>query len=230
MKELLALLNKHRSIDLSHTFEEGMPVWFTHPRFFQNEIDSLEKGDISHLNQLIMGEHCGTHVDAQNHFVKDGWSIDEMPLKQLISKAYVIDISWLSDNGVATKALIQDWEQKNFTIAKDDIVCFYTGHEAYWGTKPNHEKFMSNWRGVSKDGALYLKEKGVKAVGTDSMALDAFENDGTHPAHQVLLGAGIPIIENLANLTKLEGSFIFVALPLKIKNGSASPLRAIAYI
>lgn len=230
MNDLLSLLNQHKIIDLSHTFEEDMPVWFTHPRFYQNEVDSLEKGDISYLNQIIMGEHCGTHVDAQSHFVKDGYAIDEMPLDQLVGQGRVIDISHLPDNGTATPSMIQAWEQESGMINKNDIVCFYTGHEAYWGIKPNYEKFMSNWRGLSKEGALYLKDKGVKAVGTDAMALDAFINDGTHPAHQVLLGVGIPIIENLANLTKLGPTFIFMAFSLKIKYGSASPLRAVAYI
>ncbi|MHC5226306.1 cyclase family protein [Ignatzschineria sp. LJL83] len=230
MDSLLSLLNKYSIIDLSHSLEEGMPVWFTHPKFYQNEVDSLEKKDVSYLNQLILGEHCGTHVDAQSHFIKNGWNIDEMPLDQLVGRAYVIDISNLPDNGVATKTLIQEWEQENISVQKDDIVCFYTGQEKYWGLKPDHQKFMVDWRGLSKDGAMYLQSKGVKAVGTDAMALDAFENDGTHPAHQVLLGAGIPIIENLAHLSDLKGEFLFMAFPLKIKQGSASPMRAIAYI
>ena len=227
--ELLKLINTQKIIDLSQTFEEGMPVWFTHPRFYQNEVDSLDKGDVSYLNQLTMGEHCGTHVDAQNHFVSGGYTIAEMPLNQLIGRGIIIDIAHLPDNGVATVELIRQWEQENGKIQKDDIVCFYTGHEQYWGVKPHYEKFMSDWRGLSKEGAEYLRDLGVKAVGSDAMALDAFVNEG-HPAHCVLLGAGIPIIENIANLKKITGTFIFAALPLKIKNGSASPLRAIALV
>ncbi len=228
-QSLLALLNKGKMIDLSQTFEEGMPVWFTHPRFYQNEVDSIEKGDVSYLNQLIMGEHCGTHVDAQNHFVAGGQTIAQMPLEQLIGRGVVIDIAHLPDNGVATVELIECWEKENGKIQKDDIVFFYTGHEQYWGVKPNFDKFMSNWRGLSKEGAEYLRAIGVKAVGSDAMALDAFVNEG-HPAHCVLLGANIPIIENVANLKKIQGEFVFFALPLKIKNGSASPLRAVAYV
>lgn len=226
--KIFELINSSTILDLSQTFEEGMPVWFTHPRFYQNEVESLEKGDVSYLNQLIMGEHCGSHVDAQNHFIKNGYTIAEMKLDQLIGEGIVIDISNLPDNGVATVDIITSWEKSNKKIENNNIVFFYTGHDKYWSLKPNHTKFMSNWRGLSREGAEYLKNIGVKAVGTDAMSIDAFVNDG-NPAHEVILGAGIPIIENIANLSKLfTQPFLFVALPLKIKNGSASPIRAIA--
>lgn len=228
--ELLNLLSHSNIIDLSHTLEGGMPVSSTHPHYAQNEIDSISKGDISYFNQIIMGEHCGTHVDAQNHFIKDGYSVAEMNLNQLIGRGLIIDIAHLPDNGIATIEIIQSWESNNYKIEKDDIIFFYTGHEKYWGIKPNFEKFLINWRGLSKQGAEYLRDIGVKAVGTDAMALDAFVNDGTHPAHQVLLSAGIPILENIANLKTINEPFTFIALPLKIKKGSASPLRAIAII
>lgn len=225
---ILELINSSTILDLSQTFEEGMPVWFTHPRFYQNEVESLEKGDVSYLNQLIMGEHCGSHVDAQNHFIKNGYTIAEMKLDQLIGEGIVIDISYLPDNGVATVDIITSWEKSNKKIGKNNIVFFYTGHDKYWSLKPNYTKFMSDWRGLSREGAEYLRNIGVKAIGTDAMSIDAFVNDG-NPAHEVILGAGIPILENIANLSKLfTQHFLFIALPLKIKNGSASPIRPIA--
>ncbi|QIQ20921.1 cyclase family protein [Zophobihabitans entericus] len=231
IENLLTILNNAKVIDLSQTFEEGMPVAPSHPKFYQNEVDSIKKGDVSYLNVLTIGEHCGTHVDAQNHFVDDGEPIDKMPLQQLVGRGVVIDIAALPDNGVATLEMIMDWEKTNGKIRQNDIVLFYTGHEKYWALKPDYAPFMSNWRGLSREGAEYLRDIGVKAVGTDSMALDAFKPEcGGYPAHDALLGANIPILENIANLKLLTKPFVFMAFPLKIKHGSASPLRAVAYM
>ncbi|QIQ20795.1 cyclase family protein [Zophobihabitans entericus] len=82
---------------------------------------------------------------------------------------------------------------------------------------------------MGKDGAEYLRDKDIKAVGTDAIAIDATEH-GDHPAHYTLLGANIAIIENLTNLKQLTQPFIFLAFPLKIKQGSVSPIRAVAFI
>ncbi len=65
--------------------------------------------------------------------------------------------------------------------------------------------------------------------GTDAMSLDRYSNEA-HPAHFAVLGAGCLIVENLANLHALPAEFIFMALPLRIKGASASPIRAVALV
>ena len=75
--------------------------------------------------------------------------------------------------------------------------------------------------------AVLVEDGKIKAVGTDAMTVDAYIHDN-YPAHDIFLNKEILIIENLNNIDKLPDNFIFIALPLKIANGSASPIRAVA--
>ena len=88
---------------------------------------------------------------------------------------------------------------------------------------------MEEGPGLSAEGAAYLIAKGVKVFGTDALSLDAFGN-AENPAHLAVLGNDKLIIENLTNLQMLPTHFCFIALPLRIEHGSASPVRAIALI
>ena len=91
--------------------------------------------------------------------------------------------------------------------------------------------------GVSAEGAAWLAERGVRAVGADVMAFESIPADGALPglaAHRILLvDAGINIIEKLA-LEELAATgaheFVFLALPLRIVGGTASPIRPLALV
>nr|WP_195761704.1 cyclase family protein [Pantoea sp. 201603H] len=226
---ILDLLNTYRIVDLTHALEEDMPVWPTHPRFFMNGIESLHKGDEAFLNQITLGEHCGTHVDAPAHFVPDGETIDHIAPLNLFSQAVKIDMSGAPASSSLPRQHIEQWEKENRAIQADDIVIFYTGYEDRWALRPNHLAFLKDWPGLSREAAMYLADKGIRAVGTDVMTIDAFVHEG-YPAHDVFLNRNILIIENLTQLRELPNQFIFLAMPLKIKGGSASPIRAVALI
>jgi len=227
--DIIALLARYQWVDLSHTLEENMPVWPTHPRFFLNEIESLQQGDDAAVNQLSMGEHCGTHVDAPAHFVPDGKTIEQIDPLTLFAQAVKIDMSATPPNGSLPRQHIEQWEQDNRPIVAGDIVIFYTGYQHRWALRPHQQAFLRDWPGLSRDAASYLADKGIRAVGTDVMTIDAFVHDG-YPAHDVFLHREILIIENLTQLDKLPNEFVFLALPLKIKGGSASPIRALALV
>jgi len=229
MNNILKLLENYRIVDLTHTLEEDMPVWPTHPRFFMNSIESLDKGDEAFINQITMGEHCGTHVDAPAHFVRNGKTIEHIAPLQLFSQAIKIDMSTVPAKSSLPRQYIEQWEKDNRAIMPNDIVIFYTGYEDRWALRPDHQLFLKDWPGLSREAATYLAEKGIRAVGTDVMTIDAFVHDG-YPAHDVFLNSNILIIENLTQLRQLPNQFIFLALPLKIKKGSASPIRAVAFV
>ncbi|MDU6435358.1 MAG: hypothetical protein E6556_22135 [Pantoea sp.] len=74
-----------------------------------------------------------------------------------------------------------------------------------------------------------LLARGVSVFGTDALSIDAFGSE-ENPVHQRVLGSDKVIIENLANLSCLPPTFTFIALPLRIERGSASPVRAIALL
>ena len=227
--ELLKALRQCELIELNHTYEAAMPVWPTHPKFLLADSETYAAGDGNYNNLLQMGDHCGTHVDSPSHFIPTGNTIEQVDVRQLIGRGVKIDVSDYPDDTEITIAMIQSWENRNGDIQPDDIVLFRTGQDKKWRLRPDHKPFLSDWSGLSGAGAEYLLAKGVNVIGSDAMSLDAWSNH-TYPSHQIILGAGKLIMENLANLDKVPETFIFMALPLRIKGGSASPVRAVALV
>ncbi len=219
-------------IELSHPFEEHMPAWPTHSKYFHTLWNSYEHGDRATTYQIIINEHNGTHIDAPAHFIREGkghtW-IDEMPAATFLAVCRTLDVSFLPKKGEVTKEHIVDWENKNGAIEKDEAVFFYFGWSKLWNKRPNDTEFSSDWPGVGRTAAEYLLDKKVKLVGVDTLAADVC-NTVDFPCHYTLLGNNIPIIENLNNLDKMSTRAYFMALPLMIREGSASPVRAVGFV
>lgn len=97
------------------------------------------------------------------------------------------------------------------------------------GYGPEGTGFLKDWPGLDGEAAEYLVEKGVSLVGCDTLAVDAFGSED-NPAHYALLGNEVYVVENLKNLGVLPPWSLFVALPLKVKRGSSSPVRAVALV
>lgn len=226
--EILKNLNV---VDLSHTFESWMP----RPQVPYGHIPwkSYEKGDTFNTFMFLMFEHAGTHVDAPIHLGGvDGPSIEDIPLEKWMGPCCVIDMRNKKEREEVSREDIKTWEKKYGLINKNDIVLFSFGWEKNWGTSHGVENqpYMKNNPGISKDAASYLVEKKIKMVGGDIPTIDSDSNPD-EPAHKILLPNHTLIMENLMNLDKLppKGAFI-LALPLKIKNGTGCPVRAIAFI
>jgi arylformamidase len=95
--------------------------------------------------------------------------------------------------------------------------------------RPEDAAFLTDWPGLGSDCVQLLLERGVKAVGVDTLSPDVFGN-ATSPVHRALLGEGVVIVENLANLDRVPSRFYLMALPLKIRGGSGAPCRASALV
>jgi kynurenine formamidase len=236
MTDLLALtanLKKARLLDLSQTLEEHMPNFPTHSKFFHNLWGSYWHGDRSLTYQLVMNEHNGTHVDAPAHFISDAKpeahrTIDAVPPDRLIGRGVRIDCQGFSEGQYASQDFIAQWEKQHSPIEAGDVVLFNFGWSAYWGLRPHNRRYLEDWPGVSMDAAEYLIEKSVAAIGVDTLSPDPPQALRTKPIHPIVLEKQILIIENLTHLEQLPDFFLFMALPLKIRNGSGSPLRAVA--
>ena len=124
---------------------------------------------------------------------------------------------------------IQAWEKEHGEIRAKDFVLFRFGWDKKWDVQPNCKPYEHDWPGLGQEASEYLKEKGVSVVGTDALALDAGDAV-VCPAHDVLLGADIFILEALDKLDTLPPFCYIVALPLKVKNGSGAPTRVIALV
>lgn len=230
--EAIETLGKTEMVDLTHTLEEGIPVWPTHARFGHTLYESYELGDEACHYGLTLGEHTGTHVDAPLHFIPDGdahYGIDEIPLEQVVGRAATIDASHLEPREVLSANRIRKWEADHEEIATGDSVLIRFGWGERWDTGQAGRRFLDDWPGLSSEAASLLVERGVDLVGTDALSIDATGVDGS-PAHHALLGTETYIAENLANLESLPPFSAFAAFPLKIANGSGSPVRAVAFV
>lgn len=226
------LAEEFEIVDLTHTLEENIPCWPTHARFGHTLYESYEFGDLACHYQLTMSEHTGTHMDAPNHFIAEGtahYGIDSVKLSQVFGRAAVIDASLLPANGLLSRSMVEEWEKKNGDLRTGDIVLIRFGWDCFWGVRPNDANFLKDWPGVGGDAAEYFVEKGIKLVGVDTLAIDSYDTTD-NPAHYTLLSNEVLIIENLNRLDQLPAFCLFFALPLPIKGGSGSPVRAMAYV
>jgi kynurenine formamidase len=230
---LPAMLRRHRVVDLSQPMEVGMPSFPTQSRYFHELWNSYWHGETSVSYQIIMNEHSGTHVDAPGHSMGDGhphqtW-VDAMPLESLIGRAATVDVHETPSGSLFDVDALERFEREHGALQAADIVLFNTGWAGKWALRPDFQPYLRGWPAPTPALCERLVERGVKAVGCDNMALDA-PGSKDFPAHVILLGNGIPILENLTNLDALPPFCTFIALPLKIASGSGSPLRPVALV
>lgn len=216
------------AIDMTRMLETGMPNWPTQPPFSAVTNESLEWGDGSYHRTITMSEHTGTHIDAGCHFVPGTKSIDEVPVTQIMGRAVNIDATDTPPRGDFSLEKLKEFEHKYGEIKAGDIVFFYFGWEEKYALKPGNKEYNKDWPGISTEVGTYLLKKRVKAVGCDCLALDA--DGSTYPNHNILLGNDINILENVDKLSELPHFFTVIGLPFRLKGGSGSTLRLIAFV
>lgn len=179
--------------------------------------------------KLTLATHIGTHVDAPYHFHADGVTVENMPLERYMGPALLLDLRPVARS--LTPLSVADLQQAGGSAAaRDKIVVLFTGWAA---AESGGARFYSQGPYLSNAGAAYLAEAGVNAVAVDfpidkhpptpQSTIDDF------PVHRLLLGRGIPLIENLINLEQLVGrDFELWALPIKLKDGDGAAARAVA--
>jgi len=184
---------------------------------------STIKKDRYNLELLFLSSHTGTHIDAPYHFKENGAKIHQIPLDRLTGKASLIRIKKSKDQEI-TKQDLLEFEKKHEKIKDFSSVIFCTN----WQKNSKKKIFFTNNPGLSKSATEYLISKKINLVGIDSPSID-LGKDIFFTAHKILAQNNVLIVENLTNLEKITVSeFNFVILPLKIKNGTGSPVRAIA--
>lgn len=174
------------------------------------------------VTAISLGSHTGTHIDAPNHFIADGLSIDKYDLNKLMGRALVIDVRGKKARELITWEDMKRWEEE----MKDGvIVLICTGWSQYWG-KDHYEEHPF----IDLNAAKKLMETGVRVVGCDTLSPDDMCSP-TSEVHKVILGAGGAIAENLRGIEEvleLEDPVVSL-LPLKLDDCDGSPIRAIAW-
>ena len=211
-----------KKLDLTLTISPAIPTFpgSPTPQFLSW---STIKEDNYNLELVFFSSHTGTHLDAPYHFSEQGKKIHQIPLRRLMGKALLVKIKKGKNQAITKNDLIK-FEKKYGIIQNFSSVIFFTN----W--QKNFEKefyFISN-PGLSSSAANYLVSKKINLVGIDSPSID-LGSEKSFLVHEILSQNDILIVENLTNLekiTKLE--FDFIILPLKLKDATGSPVRAVA--
>jgi kynurenine formamidase len=209
-------------IDLSHTINNGMPVF---PGSVPVEISRQADVASDGFNELLLkiSGHTGTHIDCGRHLFAGGRDLASIPAGAFTGKGFVIDCRNEPDSKLITVARLKIDEPG---IREADFVLFLTGWSRYW----NSARYFESFPVLNTAAADYLASFPIKGVGVDTPGFDTA--DSLELAnHKTLLSKGIILIENLTNLEALpKEGFMFNCFPLKINNGDGSPVRAVGIV
>ena len=211
-------------LDLTLTVSDKIP---TFPGSPQPSFISWEniKDDGYNLELLFLSSHTGTHLDAPYHFIENGTKIHEISPNRLIRDAVLIKSRKKSGQAI-TKIDILKFEKMHEKIPNGSTVIFWTG----WQKMLHDDSYFIKNPGLSTTAAKYLVSKKTNLVGIDSPSID-FQASKQFSVHHLFSKNGILILENLANLEKIKSwKFQLVVLPLKLKNATGSPVRAVAVL
>lgn len=223
-------------IDLSQEIYSSMPVYKGLPSVKIEMHASHEEwaGEANPstatpaVNRLDMGEHTGTHVDAISHMGKAyaAQSIETMPLSTFYTSGFCLDFSHKQPQElIETGEVKEACQSAGLEIGKGDTVLFYTNHYRNAFGTPNWIKGP----GLSAACTRWLGEQKIAAFGVETMA-PGVSGISNRAVHKICGELGFTHYENLVNLHLLinRGRFRFIGLPLKIRGGTGSPVRAIA--
>jgi kynurenine formamidase len=222
-------------VDLSRPIYEGMPLWPGHQLPFQM-VNQTHDGFKQRwgttfgfrAHNWLLSEHTGTHTDAIFEYDPDGATLDDMPLAYYYGDGVCLDVSHVRHPDFFTPAVLADAEaQAVRPIRRGDTVLLYSGHgDRTWPTK----EYIDVYAGLDRAGATWLAEKGVVNIGVDAVAIDQ-SDDLEFAGHDVCAEFQIVNTENLTNLDRLLGhEFLYLGLPLAFKDGTGSPIRAVALL
>lgn len=221
----------YKIIDLTHVLDSTIPTWNGGCGFNHDvHIDYADCHGEDKFRVMKVGMHAGigTHMDAPSHCIPEGRFIHDFDVNDLVMQCMVIDVSGKCFERYSLSVQdLADFESKYGLIQKGSCVMVKTGWSKFWHIP---SKYHNNhvFPSVSSEAASLLLERGVSAIGIDTLSPDRPE-DG-FKVHKLFLGADKIIIENVANLGMLTtGSFVMV-LPIKIKDGTEAPVRIVGLI
>ena len=213
-------------IDLSHTVEHGMITYKGLPAPVISDYLSREDsrtryapGTEFHIGKIEMVANTGTYLDSPFHRYARGKDLAGLDLNSVANLDAIV-VRCPGQTSI---------DEQSFTgiDVKDKAVLVHTGWDKHWRTD---EYSSGNHPFLTEGAATYLAKSAVALVGIDSFNIDA-TRDGNRPAHTVLLGHDIPIVEHLCGLGELpDRGFKFFAVPVKVRQFGTFPVRAFGIV
>jgi len=162
------------------------------------------------ITGLHMSSHTGTHIDAPAHYLRDGRTIDRIPLEQMIGPCRVLDLSSGGEE-----------------IGPEDIAGRIHGVQKvlFKTSFSGKNQFYPEYPALSPETVPLITDSGIHCIGIDSPSIESFHGDGR--VHTGLLTKGVTIIELLDLSAVPGGDYLMVALPLRLQGIDGSPARVI---
>jgi arylformamidase len=199
--------------DVTWPVGEGIPVWPGDAPCALSWTMLRAEGASVNVAELRMSAHTGTHADGPFHVSDDGVRIGAAPLEAYLGPAVLVDVG---DGGRIDAALVE----RVLAAGPVERVLFRTG---CW-TDP--AVFPTGFAAPEPDAARALVRAGVRLVGTDAPSVDPFDSKELE-THRILGDGGVAILENLLLAGVPEGRWELIALPLRLTDADASPVRAV---
>ncbi len=198
--------------DISKTISADMVVYKNkESKKIQRSIVANHAENGYHESRIDMDLHCGTHMDAALHMIDGGATIESLDLSRFLGDCKLFDLTHIEEKIYAK-------DIARLSITAGDIVLFKTKNS--YDTAYN-ARFVY----LEEDAAQWLVDKQIKCLGIDAMSVE--RDKPGHPAHKILLGASVGLLEDLQLKDVEAGTYFLSALPLKIQGGDASPIRAV---
>ncbi len=212
-------------IDVCHSIEDGMVTYKGLPAPVITDHLTREAservyapGTEFHIGKIEMVANTGTYLDTPFHRYARGKDLAQLDLYSVANL-----------DGLVLRTTVTEIKADLFSglDVKEKAVLIHTGWDRHWRTE---EYFSGNHPFLTDDAANYLAKNGAALVGIDSYNIDA-TSDLARPAHSILLGHDIPIVEHLCGLGDLPDSgFKFFAVPIKVKRFGTFPVRAFGLV
>jgi kynurenine formamidase len=211
-------------VDLSHVIRDRMQSYpgVPSPSFgavrTHADTGGYSPGTTFHIGTYSLAGNTGTYVDAPFHRFPNGPDLASLPLERLVNLAGIV-IEASADGSI-------DHDAIDASACAGRAVLFRTGWSRHWGT----DGYFRSGPFLPRRTCEVLIEAGAVLVGIDCANIDNMK-DPARPAHTVLLGAGIPVVEHLRGLELLSArSFRFSAAPPALEGGTSFPVRAFAVV
>jgi arylformamidase len=202
--------------DISLGISPGMVVWPNNPGVELERVNRIEDGANSNVSRLALGVHTGTHLDAPVHFVPGATGVEALPLEVLVGRCLVVHLPRTRRITAADLAAAG-------IAANTRRLLIKTRNSAYWAR--GDSEFHTDFVAIDPTGAQWLVDRGLELVGVDYLSVAPWKE--SRPTHQILLKAGVVVVEGL-NLSKIKpGRYDLTCLPLKLIGSDGSPCRAI---
>ncbi len=198
--------------DISPTIHEGLAVWPGDVKFSKKFSMELNNGDHLDLGAIHTTLHLGAHADARSHYIKNGESIEAMPLDAYVGECQVIQVQTPYGERITPQHILAGIHAPRILLRSDSFL--------------NPDEFNTNFCSLSPELIEVLAKQGVQLIGIDTPSVDPFD-DKALLSHQALKKFNVVNLEGLVLDQVPDGLYELVALPLKILGADASPVRAI---